>query len=291
MSVRIARSTRCLVSRTQNAFARRALSTNNAATAAASKATPGLQTAKKDGDTARAEEEKKEEEFTTPPLSEDFKNLFKRKDKAPLKTRIRHAWPVTRLQLAMGAATAVAGGLLWAGYETVQTLDETDRPALALTGFGVGLATAAACGAAIMTAQHMLAKVPPGAYKRLRKQALGNPKLAEALGGGPVRGSSYRSVRITPGGPRLIPERGVTYFGWERYWRPRTLNIEFGVRGASNPGLVKAEVATFYIGYERPRYIHLHTLPSGSGASAAGAGEAPKTAAAAQKVVLVENKG
>ena len=103
--------------------------------------------------------------------------------------------------------------------------------------------------------------------RRLRQDAALQRALGSQLTFGPSRASSspsgFRVVNLLPAAPRW--RRGsasVQYWGWERYWKPRRLQLLMTVRGETGSGVLLAELEHRLDGRSRIRWLALEQIVS-----------------------------
>jgi len=158
--------------------------------------------------------------------------------------------------------------LLQAGMWLVSFLSNINFVEVGHVAYIAGIVTGFLLVGAVGVGQRILVIRPEPVYRKMLKDLSGNARAVQALGES-ITGGRFRAYSVLDGGFRLRAEPGKTYDGWQRWWRPRRLQMLFtasGSRGVTS--LVIGEVQNDYRG--RPFYnlFALETL-DGKGAATA----------------------
>jgi len=158
--------------------------------------------------------------------------------------------------------------LLQAGVWLVTFLGNINFVEVGHIAYAAGIVTGLALIGVFNIGQRMLVLRPEPVYRKIIRDLSHSPKATTALGG-QITAGRFRAYSVLDGGVRWKTEPGKTYDGWQRFWKPRRLQMLFtasGDRGVT--GLVICEVQNDYRGKPFYNILALEMLDA-KGAQAA----------------------
>jgi len=176
-------------------------------------------------------------------------------------------WPHTKNTLT-GYATLGAMGfgvymVVKMGMGIVDYFASISAYNVASVGFWTGMTSAVGCGAVLSVGARAFTIRPEQVYKAGLKKVLKDPKMISLLGDG-LKSGEFRAYTITPGGFTFEAEEGVEYYGWERWWRPRKVQMLFGLEGSKDKGMVSMEAQKLFSGRYQFNFVTVDVPASGA---------------------------
>lgn len=175
-------------------------------------------------------------------------------------------WPQTKNSL-YGYATLGAMGfgvymVVKMGYSIVDYFSSISFYDVGTVAFGAGMVSAAASGAILSVGARAFTIRPEHVYKASLKKVLKDPTMMSLLGSR-LKAGEFRAYTITPGGFSMHAEEGVEYYGWERWWRPRKVQMLFGLEGDKEKGMVSLEAQKLFSGQYQFNFVTVDVVSSG----------------------------
>jgi len=111
---------------------------------------------------------------------------------------------------------------------------------VATISFAAGLATAGVVAVILSYTRRLFIIRPELVYQSVLSKVTADPRVVTMLGDNIAPGK-FRAYSLSDGGVQLANNEPTKYQGWERFWKPRKLQMMFQLEGTKEKGMVSFE--------------------------------------------------
>lgn len=173
-------------------------------------------------------------------------------------------WPKTKSSMAGYATLGALGFSLYLltklGFYTVDFMATTSFYDVATTAFITGMVTAGACGVVLSQGAKVFTLRPENVYQEAVKKVLADERIVAALGDN-VKSGEFRAYTITQGGFNFSPDKeNADSYGWERWFKPRKIQMLFALNGSKENGMISVEAQKLFNGNYQFNFVTLDVI-------------------------------